>query len=349
MNTDTKNIISTEENSLESSEESNTGKVCENQNQVQNLTDTAGQSGLNTDASKQKLFTQAQLETLLSERMKRERKNARALNSVKELLKQCKQNGIIAPGSYSDMAKQLTERLGKLEVSSSEVTPQKNEPFDETTHKALSNPVCDSEEVSEVESAVDYESVSQNSHEDENTYEGETTDENKSDDGENTDESFEETQDGEQVSKTGVQGDENPVAVGQEDVGEMRVCAKDIFDLKNDFPDADINEIFSDGTFRDFAKDRRGNLRGIYSDYISFMQKVSGAGEYDGAKRRDYSGAASTAFSSDSKAYTTDYSQRLTRRQMDIANQSGMSYREYGELLNSIPASPKRNLVIKDI
>jgi hypothetical protein len=87
----------------------------------------------------------------------------------------------------------------------------------------------------------------------------------------------------------------------------------------------------------------------ICEDFCSFLslldtEKVKDDDEsdmeYDGANRN--SSMLSTAFSSHSA--TSDISGGLTKQQMEIAKSAGLSYREYSQLLSSIPKSHRRTV-----
>lgn len=276
--------------------------------------DAAGNNGIENKEKDQKLFTQAQLENLLSERMKRERKNARSLNSLKAVLKQLKSNGILNSGSYSDMADELCGRLGSL----SDKNPNQDGEASIQEHDTVRDAYSETEPVSASHTEIQTRSEQEN-----NTGYAQCA-ENK--------------QAGACAEK---EQNAASVAVGQS-MGEASVSISDLFELKQRCPNADVGKIFTDRAFFEFSKGRGGSLCERYLDYLGFMSLVSGGDDVRN-DRSDYSGAASTAFSSDGKAYSYDYSERLTRRQMDIAKNAGMSYREYGELLDSIPSKNSFN------
>ncbi len=272
---------------------------------VTNQTDNAENDGCNKQSGR--LFTQSELEALISERMKRERKNARSLNSVKELLNTLKSGGVIKEGSYSDMACQLVEMFSQ------------NSQQDKDAQKAnISLVGQDVQQCGEVTKQKEPYTLA---------------DENTSENGN----ASQEQQNMDLVDTVG-----QPESDFSDDGAKPDVNANALFEFKRLYPDADLNAVFGDEAFFRFAKGKQGELHEIYKDYSEFVEKLKS--DSDSYNRRVYSTQGSTAFSSDSKAYTTDYAQRLTRRQMDIANSCGMSYREYGELLSSIPNSPKRNL-----
>lgn len=65
------------------------------------------------ESKEEKMFTQSQLEEIISERLGRERKVNEALSSVKQLLKSASEKGLLKGKSYSEMAKELVERLSE--------------------------------------------------------------------------------------------------------------------------------------------------------------------------------------------------------------------------------------------
>lgn len=277
--------------------------------------DAAGNNGIDNKEKGQKLFTQAQLENLLCERMKRERKNARSLNSLKTVLKQLKSNGILDSGSYSDMADELCRRLGTLMQKEGE---RQNDTTDEQAENTDKN----------VQSAKGDDAVLN------------VQPRNAGENAENT------------IYAPGAENRKNETCAEKEqdaaaasagqNAGWTSVSISDLFELKERCPNADVGKLFTDKAFFEFSKGRNGSLCERYLDYLGFMSLVSGRESVQN-DRSDYSGAASTAFSSDGKAYAHDYSERLTRRQMYIAKNAGMSYREYGELLDSIPSKNSFN------
>jgi len=118
----------------------------------------------------------------------------------------------------------------------------------------------------------------------------------------------------------------------QKSDGEMSVSLSDIASLTEEFPNVRIEEILGDKAFLEFAKHSKGNsLADCYSGYLSFLKTLP-------AKLRRSDGkASSTAFGAQGNAFGADYSQSLKKQQMDIAKSAGMSYREYCELMSSIP------------
>ncbi len=263
------------------------------------IDDNAALDGFNTKTAEQKVFTQEQLETLINERIKRERKNARSLNSLKQLLKSCSEKGIISGGSYANMAKELEEKLCGLSETAQKQEPEEPaEPLQE--NDALTNEENEHQEYIPQKLDFSYE-VKRREHEDNHETETEA-------------------------------------AVGPQNSQNVSVSTSDLIRLKELYPKADLNELFDNEAFLLFSKGKNAGIDKLYEDFLRLEESL----EASKNSKSIYSDAASTAFSSHSKAYVDDYSKRLTRRQMDIADKNGMSYREYGELLSQVPASPKK-------
>lgn len=144
--------------------------------------------------------------------------------------------------------------------------------------------------------------------------------------------------------------DETPAVAdvgGKEDVcnadgkenGEKEKCADMSFfgilsDIKSKYPLAEVEKMLTGNGFERFSKGRSGDVRKIFDDYYEFMSAIS---EEQSGSMGDkcHSELCSTAFSSHSGA--SDAGANLTRQQMEIAKSAGMSYREYQNLLESIP------------
>ena len=68
-----------------------------------------------TDAGQEKVFTQSQVDALINERIKRERKVNESLLPVKELLKAAMSKGLVKGRSYAEMAQDFVDRLKAAE------------------------------------------------------------------------------------------------------------------------------------------------------------------------------------------------------------------------------------------
>lgn len=112
-------------------------------------------------------------------------------------------------------------------------------------------------------------------------------------------------------------------------------------DIKAKYPDAEVEKMLSGDGFERFAKGRSADIREIFDDYYDFMSAIS---EKHRTQERDtdHSELCSTAFSSHSGA--SDMGANLTKQQMDMAKSAGLSYREYAEMLESIPKRTGRTI-----
>lgn len=232
-------------------------------------------------ADGERMFTQSQLEEIISERLQRERKVNESLRTVKQVLMSATKKGIVKGGSYAEMASELVSRLKGLEGDMS----KENEPSHE---EAAEN----REEIPDI-----------------TPYNG-----GKEKDVEN---------DGEENAR-------------EEKDGEDFVSV--LAFLKSSYPDAAVEKLFSGDLFERFAKGKSGSTREILSDFFDFARAMSERGETEASD--GHSTLGSTAFSSE--ATLSDHTLNLTPRQMEMAKNSGLSYREYAHLLESIPKGTGR-------
>lgn len=143
--------------------------------------------------------------------------------------------------------------------------------------------------------------------------------------------------------------------------GEEKLFSENVFGalytLAAQFPENDVAQDVSSEAFRLFAAGKRGDITSIYEKYLAFRKAF---GEMN-AKPERKTGETAPAQSHSEKPESApepkyepepavrsysgypggtppvDYGMSLTARQMLIARKSGMSYREYAELLNSVP------------
>lgn len=108
--------------------------------------------------------------------------------------------------------------------------------------------------------------------------------------------------------------------------------------IKSKYPQTAVEKLLSGDLFERFAKGRSGSVEEIFDDYYSFVTAANP--DVQTSSEDSESGFSSTAFSSQSGA--VNYGSNLTKQQMDIAKSAGMSYREYQNLLESIPKSRTR-------
>lgn len=120
-----------------------------------------------------------------------------------------------------------------------------------------------------------------------------------------------------------------------------------LYALAEAFPEKDVARDVSSKAFRLFAAGKSGDITSIYEAYLAFRKawedgqppkETADEASFDDADQMAAKDNGSRSFSSFSGgAPLTDYGETLTARQMLIARQSGMSYREYAELLRSVP------------
>lgn len=246
----------------------------------------------------EKMFTQSQLEEIISERLSRERKVNESLSSVKTLLKSAADKGLIKGNSYAEMAKELVEKL-------------KSAPSENAVQEALLNtqevPDENTDDISAQEGAKE---LSDNGKEDFADADAKVKTDAENTSG-NTDDCAE---------NNGEDKDEGFISL---------LC-----DIKSRYPKGEVEKLFTGDLFERFAKGRSGNIREIVDDYFSFISSFSTKND-EKDKGEGYSSFASTAFSSQSGAVTG--AANLTKQQMEIAKSAGMSYREYANLLESVP------------
>ena len=249
-------------------------------------------------AKEEKTLTQTELEKLISERLKRERKNVAAFSEIREIIGELKKSGAIKSASYADAAKELGTRLQNTRANPSET--ERAETGNEK--EALSAAAPD----------------------------------------------FEETD----SAKT----DENEGILNAEEEKESdfnaefdKMTASELLSLAKSYENGEMLKDISTKSFAAFAKDRKGSIKEIYDAYVGFKREFlpekyektaksdeneeeNGADLYD---ERELSGFASGVIS--------DFPLNLSKRQMDIARENGMSFREYSELLGSIPQKLPKN------
>ena len=278
----------------------------------------------------EKLFTRSQVEALITERIKRERKVNEALMPVKQLMKDIASRDEFKGKSYSEISKKLVEVLSKKESYEKESDgvcmgiSEENKGISDTEKVNDENLSRETSENTDagcvaVQSCGNDESLREKVH--------------GTDNGENEENAFSE-------KSEEVQKEKNVDTV----LGIDSLCA-----FKKKYPTADMNKLFDSNLFGSFAKGRNQSLMEICEDFCSFLslldtEKVKDDDEsdmgYDGANRN--SSMLSTAFSSHSA--TSDISGGLTKQQMEIAKSAGLSYREYSQLLSSIPKSHRRTV-----
>ena len=328
----------------------------------------------------EKKFTQEELEKLISERLKRERKNNAAISALKKTLDVMSDSGFIKSGSYSLMAEELTRLLHQnlaqnhISAAPSAMVSVNPDGF---------NFITDDDSEKNDGRVPDNDEPEQNPHGNELKHvpENKKYTENADSIIETNGMIFENSGTTNEISGTAldkantplenedIKGTKVPASSGivPESVGEhagARTFSPEIFgvlyELKERFPENDVAHDVTSKEFELFAKGKSADISEIYKDFLCFKAQYSdnntgfpsntvrasepvlsrkdipasdkNSYEFDGTSRgySGFSGGAPLA----------DYSKMLTKRQMDIAKQSGMSYREYANLLQSIPQNP---------
>ena len=152
------------------------------------------------------------------------------------------------------------------------------------------------------------------------------------------------------------QTNKNKCLCGEPDNAEKEdaVFSGDVFgklyELIGQFPACDVPRDVASKAFRLFAAGKRGDVADIYGDYLAFRKAAEG--EAGTAEKHTEPSAESAGEDVSPRGYSgftggtaaPDYGAGLTARQMQIARSSGMSCREYAELLNSIPSRKKTGI-----
>lgn len=248
----------------------------------------------------EKLFTQSQLKELISERLKRERKVNEALIPVKELLNTLVKEGALKQGSYSNMAKELSEAL----------------------KRARGENECSEENGKAVGSFTD---------------EGENT---ASKTGGDDITAFADVVDEVSERNEGGSADaaENAGLQGADFFASLK-------EISEKYPEDKVENLFTLGLFEKFAKGKSGNICDIYGDYRNFLKTVEdlkGKSVYTNEPKEEYKSDEEYESTSFSRFSGSAQDCSLTKQQMEIARSAGISYREYEELLRSVPKSTRR-------
>lgn len=328
----------------------------------------------------EKKFTQEELEKLISERLKRERKNNAAISALKKTLDVMSDSGFIKSGSYSLMAEELTrllrQNLAQNHISAApsamvSVNPDGYNFITDDDSEKNAGQVPDDDESEQNPHGNGLKHVSQNKMYTEKADSIIETNgmifENSGTTNENAGTALDKANtplENEDIKDTKV-----PAASGivPESVGEhagARTFSPEIFgvlyELKERFPENDVAHDVTSKEFELFAKGKSTDISEIYKDFLCFKAQYSDnntgfpsntvrASEPEFSHKGNLtSDKSSYEFDGTSRGYSgfsggaplADYSKMLTKRQMDIAKQSGMSYREYANLLQSIPQNP---------
>ncbi len=236
----------------------------------------------NRENGGERMFTQSQLEEIISERLGRERRVNESLKSVKQVLLGAVEKGLVKGESYAEMAEELIKKLKAASGEEKECTAEEEA---QAKDAASDCPFTPEEPVSG----------------------------------------------GDNVENDGNGG----VKESETDGGDF---VSTLVYLKSVYPEKNLEKLLSGDLFERFAKGKSGSVKEILCDFFSFADALSEKNEVE--ENRAHSNIGSTAFSSESGA-PADFS-GLTPRQMEIAKNAGMSYREYAHLLESIPKNKGR-------
>lgn len=268
----------------------------------ENVYDASQNDAVNTENEK-KLFTQEKLDEIIAERLSRQRKVNEALSSVKTLLKSAAEKGYIKGGSYAEMAKELAEKLKNGSEETTQVEEDKTQDKESDAHDIPHNECHNDTDL--------LTAICEDSSED-------AADEET----ENVNESVTER---ESVNEEVKDADNSFTAV--------------LSDIKSRYPKEKVEKLFAGDLFERFAKGRSGSMREIADDFFSFISSVNNDEDVGYNEPPEYSSFTSTAFSSGSG---TPHDVTLTKQQMEIAKSAGMSYREYANLLSSVPKRTRK-------
>lgn len=328
----------------------------------------------------EKKFTQEELEKLISERLKRERKNNAAISALKKTLDVMSDSGFIKSGSYSLMAEELTrllrQNLAQNHISAApsamvSVNPDGFNFITDDDSEKNDGRVPDNDEPEQNPHGNELKHVPENKKYTENADSIIETNgmmfENSGTTNENAGTELDKANTA--LENEDIKGTKVPVSSGivPESVGEhagARTFSPEIFgvlyELKERFPENDVAHDVTSKEFELFAKGKSADISEIYKDFLCFKAQYSDnntgfpsntvQGSEPVLSRKDIPASDKNSYEFDgtSRGYSgfsggaplADYSKMLTKRQMDIAKQSGMSYREYANLLQSIPQNP---------
>lgn len=116
-----------------------------------------------------------------------------------------------------------------------------------------------------------------------------------------------------------------------------------LYELIARFPDECVAEDVASEPFRLFAAGKRGDVAEVYADYLAF-RKATGKADSTQSKTNAPERTQANSFSAFGGSALPDYGRALSARQMQIAKESGMSYREYAELLEAVPTHRAKTL-----
>ncbi len=304
------------------------------------LSDNINDSCEHSNDTEEKLFTKQQVEALITDRIKRERKINESLLPVKQLVKTLSAKEEFKGKSYSEIAQKLVSVLSDFNAQNC------NNGICEKCDSGIEDKKTDASEKNPPikESNTDDAGcvAAQSVGNDENLREVNHGQQNEEKEEKGTLEFENESQ----IGKDRVESEKRG-GLSQDSFVEI----SSLCEFKKKYPDADMNKLFDSDMFQSFAKGKKQSLTDICEDYCRFLsafdRKIPDFEQQHRQEDFSYeqkrsSPMSSTAFSSHSG--TSLVSDGLTKQQMEIAKSAGLSYREYAELLSSIPKSPTRTV-----
>lgn len=263
----------------------------------------------------ERLFTQKELEALISERLMRERKNLEAYKTVKDILDEMMRDGLINACSYAEAARELYERLSAKNAENTDTHAENTEGTGMTGGKKVEEQEEREEDVGVTEADCVTVSEKPNVNGDANV----TVDEP-------------------------VLSEEFPAlpTSGQE-TGTDGDRTSEMCELLKAYPELCIDTLLADEGFILYSQRYGGTLKELYEGYSKLKAALGRIGGEDGKAecRTEIRRMASTSFSRCSASPSSDAGFELSPLQRDIARRAGLSYREYYEMLKDIPDGKK--------
>ena len=243
----------------------------------------------------EKKFTQEELEKLISERLKRERKNNAAISALKKTLDVMSDSGFIKSGSYSLMAEELTrllrQNLARNNISAApsavvSVNPDGYNFITDDDSEKNAGQVPDDDESEQNPHGNELKHVPENKKYTENADSIIETNgmifENSGTTNENAGTALDKANT--PLENEDIKGTKAPASSGivPESVGEhagARTFSPEIFgvlyELKERFPENDVAHDVTSKEFELFAKGKSADISEIYKDFLCFKAQYS--------------------------------------------------------------------------
>lgn len=272
--------------------------------------------------NEEKLYSREELEKIVKERLKRERKNQDSIRQIRNFIDILRKCGIIKSNSYAGAAKELNsifnsllpaDSTSSLELDSGIIpeTDLQENPKERTDLPDDIIPALqDSSSADELSIPVQYE----------------------------------DTNSSEKPAGIAEDAANTPFAekgtVPHEEGPYEESLRSDIDEFISAFGSSTLETLVNDKMFAEFAKGRQDSLSDIYCQYINFIKNLA---EIQNARvdKNMRSALASTGFSGNSSGKAS-FEDSLSETQKEIARSCGMSYKEYAELLSQIPSHKVR-------